>query len=251
MPIVRRPVLNPEEQENGTASNTVQGLLPSREENRMNEIAIVDDRPERLIIPTDITFDEWWAFRENLRGWKDARKDADIRCAFQTMDWLFGGEEIFGNDADQGTAFVEDEMGWGPRTYAEYYRIWRRFQPDKRVDGLGITFYQAVMNVPGDNAIELLHLAERLDWTRDQLRVAAREATPEGLKAKPKVTKRELQQALESVIPRVTPVFKDGEGYYRIEEEDLLALAELVGVPALKLVIEQEELTIEQRELTI
>jgi len=53
------------------------------------------------------------------------------------------------------------------------------------------------------------------------------------------------------VIPRITPVFKDGEGYYRIEEEDLLALAALVNVPALKLVIEQEDLTIEQGELTI
>jgi hypothetical protein len=215
------------------------------------QIAIVSDRPERLIIPTDITFDEWWAFRENLRMWKETKKIAEIACALQTMDWLFGGEELFGNDASQGTAFVQDEMGWGPRTYAEYHRIWRRFQPHERVDGLGITFYQAVMNVPGDNATELLGLAKRLQWTRDELRVAAKDATPEELKATPQVTKRELQQALEAVIPRITPVFKDGEGYYRIEEEDLLALAALVNVPALKLVIEQEDLTIEQGELTI
>lgn len=215
------------------------------------QIAIVDDRPERLIIPTDITFDEWWEFRHVLKALKRNMNLAEIAVTMQAIDWVFGGEKLFNQDASQALAFAEKELGWSPRTYAEYYRIWRRFQPDKRVDGLGITFYQAVMNVPGDNAMELLHLAKRLDWTRDQLRVAAREATPEGLKAKPKVTKRELQQTLESVIPRVTPVFMDGEGYYRIEEEDLLALAELVGVPVTKLIIEQEELTIEQGELTI
>lgn len=200
----------------------------------MTDLEIIKNHPEYLIVPHGISFREWWDFRRYLYGLKQAKEKAEIACVLQTMDWLFAGEEMFGHEASQGTDFVQEEMGWSARTYTEYRRIWERFPPDHRIEGLGITHYQAVAALPPRTARELLISASENNLTRDELRKAVRANLPADDPRVPAVTRRDIENAARRLLQHVQPA---GDAY-RARVDDVLELALLLDVTVIELVVE-------------
>lgn len=219
------------------------------------ELAIVSSTPEGLRIPSatsfslsgGTTFDTWWEYRHELSALEKARKEIEIAVPLRTMDWLFWGENTFGEDASQATAFVQDVLGWSPKTYTDYRRVWERYAPERRHDYLGISMYQAVMSIEESTADELLGLASRLGWTRVELRRAANQFLPDKATRIAAVTRADIERAARNVLHGLVPAPpKDGgEPHYKTTDiESVVELSTLLDYGIIELVIEgQVEIT--------
>lgn len=193
------------------------------------DLEIVSNHPEYLIIPQSLPFEDWWAYRHELQMMQRSKEIAEVAVPLHTMDWLYAGENIYNERASQGTAFVQEIMGWSQRTYGDYYYVWLKFQPEDRVPGAGISFYQAVMGLQKEDAIALLEAAVEGGWTRTELRRAVKKMLPEP--EEPKVTRKMIEDCANRLV-RTLELVGDGERYY-VDAEPASELAELVGYVSL------------------
>jgi hypothetical protein len=206
------------------------------------DLAIVSNHAEYLKIPAHTSFEDWYEYRHQLEKLKKASDQTNIAVVFHTMDWLFWAEEnpVFDQSSSQGTAFVEEKMGWDPATFSIYRRVWDEYPPGERVPGAGVSFYQAVLERPrGGHAPglppklrrDLLELAVHEDWTRPQLRRSVKAHLSDiqdgaGDEEKKAASKREIISLAGELLSGLLP----HEGGYRIADpETALSLAEAIG----------------------
>ncbi len=199
-----------------------------------------------LEIPLSTTFEDWWKTSEYLLMLKNRAKVLELATVWHTMDWLFAGEEMYGQEASQATAFVEDEMGWSPNTYRDYRRIWEMTRQGgvRRHENLGVSHYQAVQGLPPADAKELIELASDLDWTRDELRRRVKQLTEPDAEAS--VTRKDIERAAADVLKNLQPAQRcescgkaPAEAFYELQEGPALSLASLLDITIRSLIIEE------------
>lgn len=197
-------------------------------------------------MPLGITREEWYEYRERLLELKRVRELIEHREPLYQLDWVYTGEERFGEEASQALADCKTHFGWTENTYYTYTKIAREFPPERRLEGLGIRMYQEVMKAPYHMWDDLLRLAQAGKWTTSQMEKAVRDACLEEEKPRP-VTKKMIESKARQLLKGLTP---QGD-YYAAYKPDVEELADLLGVVVPDLVIEAVDVVEGQEAINI
>jgi hypothetical protein len=122
-----------------------------------------------LALPEDLVIDAWRRIGERIFALSDA-------SGWWLGDWLVFGERKYPDRyrrAMQGTSL-------NYQTLRNYAWAARRFHPSVRRAGLSVQHHIEVAARPPEEQDHWLDFAERLHWTRDELRRHMRAGTPRG-----------------------------------------------------------------------
>ena len=120
--------------------------------------------------------DDW--IEEGRAVGQECREAADrtSSSAWKLGDWSNAHDRSYG---DLRRAVEEGEIGVGYEYVKLCAHVARRIAPERRRAGLSFGHHQAVAGLEAEDGDRLLAQAELQDWSRDEMRLAVREASPE------------------------------------------------------------------------
>jgi hypothetical protein len=122
-------------------------------------------KPNGLVLPDGISFDSW---RE-----LGSRVAHVVNCsAWWLGDWLLYGEHAYSDRYEQ--AISDTSLGY--QTLRNYAWVARKFPMSRRRDTLSFGHHAEVAALPDDEQDVWLARAQRLSWSRNQLRRGLRAA---------------------------------------------------------------------------
>lgn len=195
------------------------------EQHIARDLVIEDNQPERLVVPATTSFQEWYGYRARLLAMVELERQLDIRKSLHAIDWLMQGQELFGHEAEQGQAFLENVFGWKKPTFDIYRDVATRWPPEKRLPDISMAHYRLVKALPPKTAQALLETASESRWTTRELKVAIEHQVGAPEKTS-KVSKQEIVDAARNLIRDLKPRYESYDASPLYVER----LAELVGM---------------------
>lgn len=198
---------------------------------------IVSIQDHHLVIPHNTSFEDWYAYREQLEGIHEWQKRLAVRSTLHVMDWLMHGEAHYGEEWSQGLAFVEDVLGWRSETYGKYRRVLTRFDDAQRRPNLTISHYLMVEGLDPNTANRVLEKASQQVWTVKQTKIAVSAVKPNDNTTHAAIASK---SKIISTALRLLNSVTDMGNHYAVSVEATEALAEILDITLEPPVVEGE-----------
>lgn len=177
--------------------------------------------PLGLVLPTDITFDQYTAMGHGFHTVGES-----LQWAYG--DYLIQGEQLFPDEAAQASEL----LGISPASRQQYARVAERIPLERRVESLSWSHHREVVALDAVDQDVWLARATEGGWSRQELADhLAEQAEPTEEK---KTAKQVLEEALEIVKGAADRVYsradKTEDGSFIVSAEDMQALGEALGI---------------------
>ncbi len=155
----------------GEDDATEESLDEEEEDADEPEVPLVQAEPAESFdrvsvgLPSGLTFERWQAVGKRICGVADA-------STWWLADWAAYGEDRYGERYQDGAAIA----GVGQQTLRNYAWVARRFDVSRRRDTLSFAHHSEVAALTVSEQDAWLDRAEVQQWSRNELRLALREA---------------------------------------------------------------------------